>query len=250
MLKITIFGTLIVSAAALRSYGERYIVYIKQPTACDTDGGCPSSTSYEPCGSGLCTSGACGNWIKGYNNYCCTYVHGATLTPNCTDAVLQPLLRSFDFDSSGTPAEEGDISCPPQTGFIGEGIKNPKGDTCCHLDKDAVILYQNGTFSVDTEGMPTKARCVDPIVPIAAAKSSSSAPSPTSNSGGSSRPQSTGAGGAASTGTPSTTSTGSTTSGSPNAAPQNRLALAVGALPIFGLRLGATACQALMILDD
>ncbi|KAK6359304.1 hypothetical protein TWF696_000467 [Orbilia brochopaga] len=227
MLKITIFGTLIVSAAALRSYGDRYLFYVKEPSTCGT-GGCPTSTSYKVCGSGQCTEGACGNWIKGYNNYCCSVVHGTALNPNCSDPMFKEFFQKFDIDSTGEAAVQAASSCPSQTGFIAEGIDDPKGDTCCHLDKDSLILYQNATFPQNTEGDPVKARCFDPLVPIAAAKSSSSAPSPTSSGG--SRSQSTG-------GPATTSSTGSAAGASttPNAAPNNRLATAMVALPAFGL---------------
>ncbi|EPS36277.1 hypothetical protein H072_10216 [Dactylellina haptotyla CBS 200.50] len=225
MLKITVFGTLIVTAAALRTYGERYVFFFKEPSPCG--GECPTSSAYPVCGSGQCIGGACGNWIKGYDNYCCSVTHEASLSDNCSDPLFKETFAKFSFDTSGTPAEEGEVSCPAGGGFIGDGIRNKEGISCCNLDKDGFILYQNASFPSNTEGDPTKARCIDPIVPIAAQESSTSSPTSATSAPIPTRTVSDPTGTSASTGSSATTS--------PNAASSHKLAAAMGVLPVFVL---------------
>ncbi|KAK6527577.1 hypothetical protein TWF694_004561 [Orbilia ellipsospora] len=230
MLKLTIFGSLIVAAAATRGYGDRYIFYVKQPSDCG-DSSCPTSTSNQVCGTGQCVGGLCGDWV-GYKNYCCTVVHGTTLDYTCNDTQYTEFFSKFNFDTSGTPAVEGDASCPlvdgTSAGFIGEGIKDPEGISCCSLDKDAFLLYQNASWPYNTEGNVKKARCVDPLVPIANMQSSAGAATstpPSTRSGSQPTPTSGGSSPV------STSSTGATASTSPNAASNNRFAVAAAAVP-------------------
>ncbi|KAF3917531.1 hypothetical protein AA313_de0200510 [Arthrobotrys entomopaga] len=246
MLKLTIFGTLIVAATATRSYSDRYIFYVKEPSDCGDSTTCPTSTSYKSCGTGQCTEGMCGDWF-GFKNYCCSTVHGTGLSPACNDTIYTDFFAKFTgFDTAGTPAYEGGSSCPVGDdgvpgGLVGKGIKDPSGTTCCSLDKDAFVLFQNATWPYNTEGYIKKARCVDPLFPVENAQTSSSsgggggAPTSTplnTQSAMSSQPTPTSGGSSP----VSTSSTGATASTSPNAAASNdRFAVAAGVVPFVWL---------------